>query len=191
MPPALRHVTVIPATALSIMLAGCTAADPEPVTTQTQAPPPAAAAPEPTESAAPAEPLAAPTCTEMILADTVASFESLGWTFREDEFRVGERVVDGGITCSWADFEGVATDNLQMFGWAPVAGVDTAALRRALTGQGWTEEEAPEGVYVTEDPAVSIAVDEQGYGMTYLFTDDSILLADTKQALLLIEWPVG
>ena len=50
-------------------------------------------------------------------------------------------------------------------------------------------EDAAEGVYVTESPETAIATDEEGYGMTYLFGDGWVKLADTKQGLLLIEWP--
>ena len=47
------------------------------------------------------------------------------------------------------------------------------------------------GVYVTESPSTVIAPDENGYGITYLFADGQVTVADTKQGLLLIEWPRG
>ena len=48
-----------------------------------------------------------------------------------------------------------------------------------------------EGVYITEAKETTIAVDSEGYGMTYLFGDGWVKLADTKQGLLLIEWPAS
>ena len=38
-------------------------------------------------------------------------------------------------------------------------------------------------------PGTAIATDDEGYGMTYLFTPGQVTVADTKQGLLLIEWP--
>ena len=61
--------------------------------------------------------------------------------------------------------------------------------RTRSSSQGWVREDSAEGVYITESPETTIAVDEEGYGMTYLFGDGWVKLADTKQGLLLIEWP--
>ncbi len=58
-----------------------------------------------------------------------------------------------------------------------------------LVSQGWVREDGADGVYITESPEMTIAPDEQGYGMTYLFGDGWVIVADTKQGLVLIEWP--
>ena len=61
--------------------------------------------------------------------------------------------------------------------------------RTTSSSQGWLRESGADGVYVTESPETTIAADENGYGMTYLFGDGWVMLADTKQGLVLIEWP--
>ena len=89
----------------------------------------------------------------------------------------------------WADFEGPAGDHLQIFGWAPIAEEQAADAQASMVAQGWIREDSTEGVYITEPKETTIAVDEEGYGMTYLFAAGWVKLADTKQGLLLIEWP--
>ena len=162
--------------ALSASLAtGCAATTPppEPETTTgagaTPSVPAAQPSTEPTENAAPAED---PTCETLIADATVADFQSVGWTARV-----------------WADFEGQAGDHVQIFGWAPIEADAASDAEAELVEQGWTREKGADGVYVTESPETSIATDNEGYGMTYLFGDGWVILADTKQGLVLIDWP--
>ena len=60
--------------------------------------------------------------------------------------------------------------------------------RNALVAQGWKVEETPEGLFVTESADTTVATDDQGYGLTYLFGDGWVKYADTKQGLLLVTW---
>ena len=55
--------------------------------------------------------------------------------------------------------------------------------QQTLVDQGWVRESRRDGVYITESPETAIAKDDQGYGMTYLFGDGWVTIADTKQGL--------
>lgn len=190
--PRLGAALVIASAAL--LVSACGSADPDaaatPETTATS-PAPEPTQPEQTPEPAPAGEEADPTCETIIDAATVADFESIGWTSRTDPFYVGSHEMTDGISCVWADFNAPASDHLQLFGWARIDDSEARAAQDELVGQGWIREEAAEGVYITENPQTTIATDDQGYGMTYLFADGSVKLADTKQGLLLITWPKG
>lgn len=151
---------------------------------------PSAPAPEPTASATnnPGQ-SEDPTCETLIGADVVADFESIGWSSQAEKLYVGELELDHGIQCVWADFAGPAGDHLQLFGWGPITDEEAATAQDTLVDQGWIREESDAGVYITEPKETTIAVDEEGYGMTYLFVAGWVKVADTKQGLLLIEWP--
>jgi hypothetical protein len=179
--------------ALSASLAtGCAATTPppEPETTAgaeaTPTAPVVEPSAEPTDNAAAAED---PTCETLIADETVADFKSVGWTARADPFYIGELEIPGGLQCVWADFEGQAGDHVQIFGWAPIAADAAADAEAELVDQGWTREKGADGVYITESSETTLATDAEGYGMTYLFGDGWVMLADTKQGLVLIEWP--
>ena len=131
---------------------------------------------------------AEPTCETIIPTATVEDFESLAWSAEQEEFRVGATVIEDGIQCVWADFSGPATDHVQIFGWAPIEADAAAEAQESLLTEGWVREESDEGVYITENPETTITTDADGYGMTYLFGDGWVKLADTKQGLLLITW---
>lgn len=154
------------------------------------APTPSAPAPEPSATSEP-EPAATdePTCETLISEAVSKDFESLGWTSQAEPFYIGSIEVAEGLQCVWADFEGPAGDHGQMFGWAPISDGDATDAQSKLVAQGWIREEGPEGTYITESPDTTISADAEGYGMTYLFADGWVKLADTKQNLLLIEWP--
>lgn len=151
---------------------------------------PTTAAPEPTSTPEP-EPASTddPTCETLIGESVVADFKSLGWTPQESPLYIGSTQIEGGIQCMWADFEGPAGDQGQMFGWALLSEDQSADAQDELLSQGWIQEEDSTGVYVTESPDTVIAADENGYGITYHFTEGQVTVADTKQGLLLIEWP--
>lgn len=170
------------------VLAGCAAPEPDPEpTSQAPTSTPTERAPEETTEPTP-EPQADPTCETIIPADVVASFEEANWTFREEVFRVGATEVPDGITCTWGDMS-VASDHVQMFGWAPLDADQSAQLQSTLLQEGWLREEGSTGTYITEDPDTAVAPDDEGYGWTYLFGDGWVTFADTKQGLVLVEWP--
>ena len=190
--PAIRTLGAAAVLALStILLSACAGApdtaEPE-VTGNAQTP--TAAAPEPSTSAAP-DPASTdePTCETIISESVVAGFESVGWTSQAEPLYVGSTEIEDGLQCMWADFEGPAGDHGQIFGWAPITDDAAEAAQDELLGQGWLREEDAEGVYITESPETAIAKDDEGYGMTYYFTEGEVQVADTKQGLLLIEWP--
>jgi hypothetical protein len=171
-----------------VMAAGCSPASDDAGTATT--PTPAATSPTPTpsvtESAAPVE---EPKCDTIIPAQTVADFESVGWTAQASSFRIGATEVEGGIQCIWGDFT-VATDHVQIYGWAPISDEDAEAGQQELVTSGWRLETTPEGTIVTESTDTAITTDDAGYGLTYLFGDGWVKYADTRQGLLLVVWPV-
>jgi hypothetical protein len=77
---------------------------------------------------------------------------------------------------------------VQIFGWAPIDEDAAIESEESLVDEGWVREDSEEGVYITENPETTITADEDGYGMTYLFGDGWVKVADTKQGLLLITW---
>lgn len=129
----------------------------------------------------------APTCEGIIPESVVSELQEIGWTVDTQEFRIAATIIEGGIQCTWADFT-VATDNVQIYGWAPLGEEAAQAAAEDLVSQGWVREENADGVYVTENPDFVISPDDDGYGMTYLFADGQVKVADTRQGLLLVEW---
>ena len=186
-------VLALTSAALLAALSAC-AAQPESGPTPTSTPTATAEAtatpsPEPSETEQPEEePATDPTCETIIADSTIAIFEEHGWTYREDEFRLSGEVVEGGLHCVWGDYS-VASDHVQVFGWAPLSAADSSAAQQRLLAEGWTRVDEDGRTYITEDPAYSIAVDEAGYGTTYEFGDGWVTLADTKQGLVLIQRP--
>lgn len=126
------------------------------------------------------------TCDNMISAATVDALTSQGWTSQEQELRIGETLVDGGLLCSWADYT-TASDHGQMYGWGPISEQLARTAESALERDGWLRSSESGRTYLTEDPAYAIAKDDEGFGMTYEFGDGWVKFADTKQGLLLIE----
>lgn len=147
---------------------------------------PSSPAPEITPSETP--PVGDPACDTIIPAATAADFTSLGWTAQMESFRIGSLEITDGIQCKWGD-QAIATDRVQVFGWAPIDETDSSSAQRELLASGWRSESAAEGTYVTENPDWAIFTDADGYGITYLFGDGWVKLADTRQSLLLVEWP--
>ena len=186
------RISTAATTALFLVLAlsGCSSA-PTAVATPTQSPTEAAAepttepastpAPEPTTTATP------PTCETMISPGTVDALTEAGWTAGIKEFYVGGVKLSDGLLCFWADYT-VASDHGQLFGWSEISAPDAAKAQAALLADGWKREDSPEGMYITQDARHALGTDEEGYGMTYLFGDGWVKLADTKQSLILIEW---
>lgn len=152
-------------------------------------PEPAPTSPSPTPLETPSEaPAADPTCETIIPATTVEDLTGVGWTARAEPFRIIEREIPEGVQCVWGDFT-TATDHVQIYGWAPITADQAAEAQSALVSLGWRMEDSPEGVIVTESAETTVATDEEGYGLTYLFGDGWVKYADTKQGLLLVIWP--
>lgn len=179
--------------AAAVLTTACSAT-PEPAESASGAP----TTPAPVETtAAPvteptAGPIAAPACDELVSESAVSTYEEYGWTSQQDVFRVGSLELDDGVICRWADFT-TASDQIQMFGWAPITESDAASARDELLDSGWIEIEgtASSSVLITENPDYAISLDEEGYGQTYEFGDGWVTFADTKQSLLMIERPQG
>ncbi|MBD3941652.1 hypothetical protein IF188_08090 [Microbacterium sp. NEAU-LLC] len=176
----------------ALALSGCAGAPeatPEPTTSSA---PTEVAAPEPTTSSKPAPTAAAdPTCETLIPADVVADYESVGVTSQQSPMYIGSTEVKNGILCMWANFDQPASDSGQIYGWAKLSDAAAKDAQDELVDEGWVLEEADDAVYVTESPDTALVTDDDGYGMTYLFADGQVKVADTKQGLLLIEWPKG
>ena len=170
------------------LLATTACAGPAPEAAAPQTPTPLATSPTPTPSPTQsAAPVGDPTCETIIPAATVEDFDSVGWTARAETFRIGELEIPEGVQCVWGDFT-TATDHVQIYGWAPISADDAVDAQNALVAQGWSREETPEGLIVTESAETTVATDDQGYGLTYLFGDGWVKYADTKQGLLLVTW---
>jgi hypothetical protein len=175
--------------AVAWMLAACSSATPE--TTPTTPPQvttePESPEPDVTSTTAP-EATGELTCEGIIPPEVVASLEAEGWSARQESFRIGALEIVEGLQCTWGDYS-VATDHVQVFGWAPIdpTAADTAASD--LVSSGWRREEGEGGFYVTESAQSAFAPDEDGYGFTYFFGPGWVTLADTRQSLLLVEGP--
>ena len=152
----------------------------------TEASPAATSDPSPTDDT---DPAADPTCESIILSSTAADFTSIGWKPQSEPFRVGATEVPGGILCKWSDGSAAAS-SVQMFGWAPIDDTAAGKAETDLLASGWKKEEGSNGqVYVTENPDWLAGRGADGYGITYLFGDGWVKVADTKQSVVLIDWP--
>lgn len=188
-------LTVLLAAGIAVAASACAASPtPEPTvpgdggTTETVAPVDPSATPDPEDTGSAVDP-ADVTCESLIGPDLVAELTDQGWTVREDPFVIVDTELTDGTACTWGDFENTTGDDLLLFGWSPITAEEAAAAQTALETEGWIVEEGSDGVYVTEDPTQAIAVDEDGYGVTYLFGDGWVTVSDTKQGLVLIERP--
>ena len=175
---------------MAVTLAACAGPPTDAGTPTPKAPDPAptsavepVATPAPVETATPE-----PTCDTMISPGTVEALTDAGWTAESKEFVIGGVPLPDGLLCFWADYT-VASDHGQLYGWSEMSAADAAEAQVTLLAEGWQREDGPEGIYVTENPQYAMGVDEEGYGMTYLFGDGWVKFADTKQGLILIEWP--
>jgi len=191
--PATRLLGTVAALALSALaLTACSGgpeATPDPTTSST----PTTAAPQPSTSSGPAPTADAdPTCESLISDSLVADYEKIGVTSQESPLYIGSQQIDSGILCMWANFDQPAGDSGQIYGWAKLSDDESEAAQEELLAEGWVREDAADGgVYITESEDTALVTDDEGYGMTYLFTDGQVTVADTKQGLLLIEWPKG
>lgn len=179
-------------TLVALTLASCASASPDPSSSEDAAAPAATeAATDVRESATPTPdaPPPVPTCEQMIPDSLIEEFTAVDWTAEASPFTFGEQVLESGIQCTWANYETYAGDNLQIFGWALASDEEAKTAQDYLESLGWIREESGDELYVTENPDFVFYPDDNGYGMTYLFKNGQVYLADTKQGLLLINWP--
>ncbi|MBN9210767.1 MAG: hypothetical protein BGO45_10870 [Microbacterium sp. 71-36] len=187
----MRRTVVAASAALlsALVLTACAPTAAAPATPSAAATGDTAASPTTSPTDAPDADTPDPTCETIILSSTAADFESIGWKPQSEPFRVGATEVPDGILCKWSDGS-VTAGTVQMFGWAPI---DAAAAEKAegdLVASGWKREEgAGDEVYITENPDWLAGRGADGYGITYLFGDGWVKVADTKQSLVLIDWP--
>jgi hypothetical protein len=151
--------------------------------------------PAPTETVSGSEaptgpdaPSGEPTCDGIIPSTTVEAFTKEDWTFREDPFYVGNINLAGGIQCTWGNAS-VASDQVQVFGWAPMTDAQRGEVEKELVDSGWKKFTEDGVEYITATDDMIMNPDDDGYGMTYRFGKGQITFADTKQGLLLVEWP--
>jgi len=189
--PAIRLFGTAAALALSALALTACAGSPDAAPAPSSSSAPTTTAPEPSKSAAPDPTTAAtPTCKTLISDSLVADYEKIGVTSQESPLYIGSQQIDSGILCMWANFDQPAGDSGQIYGWAKMTDTEAEAAQEELLAEGWVREDAAAGgVYITESHDTALVTDDQGYGMTYLFTDGQVTVADTKQGLLLIEWP--
>ena len=174
--------------ASALLLAGC-AGQNEPENTPTEAPPAASRPTDaPAASTTPTPDAPAPTCETLIPESLVEEFESHNWSYKQDALRVGSMTLREGLQCVWGDYS-IASDNVQIFGWAPISASEAHDARVELLGSGWQVVEG-EDDYITENPETAVATHD-GYGMTYQFGDGWVMFADTKQGLVLIQRPAA
>lgn len=184
-----RTPLALSALAAGLLLASCAApapTPPPPSSASASAEPSTAATTAPVSAQTPT-PGADPACDTIITTGTVDALSSQGWTSKQQELRIGETLVEGGLLCMWADFS-TASDHGQMYGWGPLDSRTSTTAQSNLKRDGWLRSTEGDLVYFTEDPAYAIATDEDGFGMTYEFGDGWVKFADTKQGLLLIDW---
>ncbi len=185
-----RRRTVLAAAAAllcGVLLTACTGPAPETAPSVAEsAAGPTIAAPETT--ATPASEIPDPTCENIIPQATADDFTSLGWASQEEPFRIGATTIDDGIQCKWGD-QKIASDRVQIFGWAPIDEATADAAKDELIASGWKVEIDGDDTYITEDPAWLGGRGVDGYGLTYLFGDGWVKLADTRQSLILVDTP--
>ena len=125
-------------------------------------------------------------------ADALARTAATGATgvVWQDPWIIGPVTVTDGVICLWAIDHAAASDNIGLMGWAVISGDDASTAIDALladTGQ-WRREDVDDGVLITETES-PVAMDADGYGWTYLFSDGEVRFADTRAALDFVTGP--
>ncbi|ALJ20028.1 hypothetical protein [Microbacterium sp. No. 7] len=178
-----RTALAITAT-LTLLLAGCAELDPAGPNGSSGSPS-AGAGPDATTDPG-VDPTLPLDCTTLVTPATVGQLEEAGLSAREDPFYIGETELTDGIQCIWADFT-APSGNILLFAWAPVDDQLAQTLQDNLVALGMERDDAPEGVYLTDDPENAPVVDAEGFGFTYLFGDGWVIAADTRANLALIQ----
>lgn len=173
---ALRATGAAAAIAAAVALAGCAAAT---------------SGAHPTTDASPraaSRPPAAPTCAGILPPTTVKTLTEQGWTVRRDPFFVGDTRLAGGIQCTWGD-AAHPSDDVQMYGWAPSTRAQAASAEKELAATGWRKLTYNNDTCFTAAGDMIVNPDSDGFGMTYCFGDGHVTVADTRQGILLVQWP--
>ena len=186
-----RIVSLGALTLTAIALAGCSAPAPTPAPATT-APQPTITAqagtgentPEPTQPAQPDD----VTCENLLPETLITQFEEMGWSYQQSQLFGVDAPLADSVQCTWGDYESHSSEAVQIYAYSPIDEATAVAMQDALVAQGWMREDAEDVVYITAGDR-SAVVDENGYGMTYKFVPGSVTYADTKQGLLLVQWP--
>lgn len=81
----------------------------------------------------------------------------------------------------WGNYDGPGSDNVMIYGWAPMTPEQAEDARNALVSLGWEEDHGAMVVYVTlPNP---LTVDSDGYGDTYGFYDGYVVYGITRSAM--------
>lgn len=129
-----------------------------------------------------------PTCENLISDTVVKQYQDVGFTAQQSQIYGVDALLPDSIQCTWGDNSETSTEAVLVYGWSPIDAATAQAMQESLIAQGWTKEVDGDNVYITAGKRSPI-LDENGYGMTYLFGDGWLSYADTKQGLLLITWP--
>lgn len=199
MPRFLPLTTTALLTALTLSLSACAISAPE-TDPSPSASSDSAGEPQPTPATTPVAdedvptpsptPTEEATCESIIAPSTIETLTDQGWTYREHPFLVGSEELPGGLWCVWGDYD-LPSDNVQVFGWAPIDSGEANRAQQLLVADGWNRVDEDGHTYFTEDISSSFSVrtDDDGFGMTYEFGDGWVILADTRQSLVLITRP--
>ncbi len=187
------HAAAITALAVvtALALAGCSASGaPETApSVAATASGPAVDGSAPTDSPEPEdEPSIAPTCENIIRSLWSTTSRASGGHRRRISSASARRRSTAASSASGAT-RAIASDRVQIFGWAPIDDSTAAQAVSDLTAAGWKVEKDSDGTYVTENPDWLNGRGVDGYGLTYLFGDGFVKFADTRQSLLLVDSP--
>ncbi|MGF3054102.1 hypothetical protein ACQUSY_09110 [Microbacterium sp. YY-03] len=172
-------------------LAACSAPAPAPAPSTEQPAPTITAQPGTGSNTAPPEETAEPevaTCENLLPETLITQFEEMGWSYQQSQLFGVDAPLPDSVQCTWGDYESHSSEAVQIYAWSPIDEATATAMQDALVTQGWTREVDGDVVYITAGDR-SAVVDENGYGMTYKFVEGSVTYADTKQGLVLVQWP--
>lgn len=181
----IRRAAATSLVAIALLLAGCSSTEPGPSGSTTQ---PSVAPASPSANPSTSTTPAALTCDTLVDANVRASLITNHWQITEEPFRIGDEALKTGFLCAWSPADPGST-SLQLYGYSPLSASEATAAEQKLTDAGWKREDAPDGIYITENPDTTVVTDSDGYGMTYLFGSGWVIVSDTKQGLLVMNPP--
>ena len=120
-----------------------------------------------------------------------------GWiSWETQDQTIGARPFDrfpdgppgGQLVCRWGESPDIPTDNIIDLAWSPIEAGAASGAQQTLAGEGYERLEGPEGVYLAL-PGVDGWADAEGYGDSYLFTEDDVRWAMTKADLAYVKAP--
>ena len=161
--------------------------------------PTASESPPATPTASPTPtPLPTPaTCETTSTAEFRAMVSQNGWiSWETQDQTIGARPFDrfpegapvDQLICRWGESPDVPTDNLIDLAWSPIDPDAAAGAQQSLVAEGYERIDGAEGVYLAMRSADGWA-DAEGYGDSYLFTDDDVRWAMTKADLAYVKAP--